>query len=150
MDMPPASGKTPVSSFISLLTDGVMLCVVAVLAQPLVYAHANGYSIIGANLGVSHSRSSSLKVAHHWLASLGVVASVVPFLVGEYSGGSRVAVAPYPHAVPRDIVARTPAQRKRLLASGPTFIWCTLAALAGTVSQPSLARSPGPPSEQPA
>eukprot|EP00965_Chrysotila_dentata_P096679 3194955-Pleurochrysis_carterae.AAC.1 len=72
-----------------------MLCLVAVLAQPLVYAHANGYSIIGANLGVSHSRASSLKVAHHWLASLGVAASVVPFLVGEYSGGPRVAVAPY-------------------------------------------------------
>eukprot|EP00965_Chrysotila_dentata_P168505 5564470-Pleurochrysis_carterae.AAC.1 len=32
---PPAHGGAPVSDFISLLADGVMLCLVAVLAQPL-------------------------------------------------------------------------------------------------------------------
>eukprot|EP00965_Chrysotila_dentata_P163500 5398637-Pleurochrysis_carterae.AAC.1 len=90
---------------------------------------------------MAHSRASSLKAAQRWLTSLGIAASVVPFLVGEYTGGPRVAVAPYPHAVPRDGVARTPRQRKRLLAGGATFIWCTLAALAGTVSHPSLARA---------
>eukprot|EP00965_Chrysotila_dentata_P064803 2148441-Pleurochrysis_carterae.AAC.1 len=58
--------------------------------------------------------------------------SLTTFLVGEYTDGPRAAVAPVPLVVDRSTVVRTPTARRRALAAGASFVWCTLAALAGT------------------
>eukprot|EP00965_Chrysotila_dentata_P223852 6193829-Pleurochrysis_carterae.AAC.1 len=60
--------------------------------------------------------------------------SGLAFLVGEYTGGPRLAVTATSAQVPHEQIARSPRQRQHMLAAGCTFIWCTLAALAGTQS----------------
>eukprot|EP00965_Chrysotila_dentata_P085290 2814280-Pleurochrysis_carterae.AAC.1 len=67
--------------------------------------------------------------------------SLTTFLVGEYAGGPREAVASVPLVVDQATVVRTPAARRRALAAGASFVWCTLAALSGTVAHSSFARA---------
>eukprot|EP00965_Chrysotila_dentata_P030715 1022945-Pleurochrysis_carterae.AAC.2 len=132
----------PLASFISLISSGVLLCVVAIRTQPLVLAHADGFIVIGANLSAPHPRACALRVAQHWLhALLSTSSALATFLVGEYAGGPRLAVAPVPFVVDHDAVARIPASRRRALAAGASFLWCTLAVLSGTVAHPSFARA---------
>eukprot|EP00965_Chrysotila_dentata_P031066 1035123-Pleurochrysis_carterae.AAC.1 len=67
------------------------------MCQPLVLAHVNGFTVVGANLSYAGARrSSTLAVAQKWLAGLSCIAGLQAFLVGEYSGGPRLAVAATP------------------------------------------------------
>eukprot|EP00965_Chrysotila_dentata_P135550 4481080-Pleurochrysis_carterae.AAC.1 len=88
-----------------------------------------------------YPRSSALKVAQHWLQAACTVTGLACFLAGEYASGPRLAVAPVPAQVPASQVARTPAQRRSALRSGAAFVWCTIAALAGTSTSTVAARA---------
>eukprot|EP00965_Chrysotila_dentata_P084878 2801546-Pleurochrysis_carterae.AAC.1 len=66
------------------------------MCQPLVLAHADGFTVVGANLSHATRRASTLAVAQKWLAGLSCVTGLQAFLVGEYAGGPRLAVAATP------------------------------------------------------
>eukprot|EP00965_Chrysotila_dentata_P184725 6098000-Pleurochrysis_carterae.AAC.1 len=57
------------------------------MCQPLVLAHADGFTVmVGANLSHATRRASTLAVAKKWLAGLSCVAGLQAFLVGGYAG----------------------------------------------------------------
>eukprot|EP00965_Chrysotila_dentata_P002595 84798-Pleurochrysis_carterae.AAC.1 len=62
--------------------QGLMLCMVAVMCQPLVLAHANGFDVLGADLSGVYPRSSVLQVAQRWLTSACAISGLACFLVG--------------------------------------------------------------------
>ena len=98
--------------------------------QPLILAHANGYTVIGAEMAERTSRSECLKHAQLWgKALLGI--STISTLVGEYEGGARICATPT-RSLSSLPTCRSPADRQRSLRNGATFVWCTLAALACT------------------
>ena len=103
----------------------------ATLLHPLVFAHVNGFATLGAELPKRDSRSNCLTVAQGWVGSI-ASGSNIAYLVGEYVGGARVAAVPLDYAPPIAEVCVSRRQRLSLLASGATFVWCTLAALSGT------------------
>ena len=118
----------------------VMLICVSVLAQPLIFAHVNGFSTIGVELPQRATRSRCLQIAQKWtdMASDSVHYA---YMVGEYVGGARLLVAPLAFTPRFTGVVRTPARRARLLTTGAAFVWCTLAALAGTPLHDAAART---------
>ncbi|MDP6945853.1 MAG: hypothetical protein QF464_17010, partial [Myxococcota bacterium] len=120
--------------------DVVMLCFVIMQTAPLILASLNGFEIIGADFRRSTHRSIGLAVATRW-AEAAIGGSSSTFLVGDYRDGARLFAAPVnfqPH--PSQIV-RTPAQRARRTRLGCGLAWCTLAALAGTISYDPVARA---------
>eukprot|EP00965_Chrysotila_dentata_P106659 3523064-Pleurochrysis_carterae.AAC.1 len=50
----------PSATFIALAANGLMLCLVAMMCQPLVLAHADGFTVVGANLSHATRRASTL------------------------------------------------------------------------------------------
>ena len=118
----------------------VVLVLVSVLSAPLVYAHVNGFTVLGAEMPERLSRPDCQRHAQGWtdLASDAVHHS---FMVGEYVGGCRLFTSPLDLLPPPSAVCRSARQRRRLLSSGASFVWCTLAALGDTASGDVAARS---------
>ena len=134
-------GTLPGAIDIAVATDcaAVLLCV-CVLVQPLVYAHVNGFTVIGMELPQRTSRATCMQMVQTWVPSL-VAARHVAFMIGEYVGGARLFALPVDAAPPGELVVRTPQQRVRQLAAGAGFMWCTLAALQGTPMGDAAARA---------
>jgi hypothetical protein len=130
----------PRCGFASLSTQGLVLCFVAMLAQPLVYAHLDGLTVIGVELHAQHPLGMCAAVVRRWAATATAALTTTAFLVGGYSDGPRVAAAPLDFAPSAYDVVRTPEQRRRRLAAGICFAWCTLAALAGCQTADPAAR----------
>jgi len=107
--------------------NAIILLFIATLAQPLVFAHANGFTVHGVELPERASRPIGM-AASQQLARAAVGASQIAFMVGEYIGGARLTAAPIEFAPPPQEVCRTPTQRMRKLAAGASFLWCTLGA----------------------
>ena len=117
-----------------------LLIFVCVLAQPLVFAHVNGFSIHGV-VAPHRGLRSECMFAIQRLVNLALGILSFAFMVGEYLGGARLFTAPLDFAPPPAAVCRTRKQRQRLLAAGGGFVWCTLAALQGTPVADAAARS---------
>lgn len=116
-----------------------MLVCICVLSQPLVLAHADGFTVLGVHLNPS-SRSLMLRAVQRLCASL-FSASQLAFMVGEYSPRARLFTTAVDfHPPPRNVI-RTPAQRALALARGAIFVWCTLDALRGAPAYDAAARS---------
>jgi len=75
-----------------LAANGVILAFVACLAQPLVSAHVDGFTVVGAELpaGAPHAR-----LVDGWLATV-FTAVVYSLPLGAYAGASALVAAPLP------------------------------------------------------
>ena len=132
-----------VARFIALTAmtmDCFVLMFIAMQLTPLVFAPLNGIEVVGAHFHMSTHRRLALTVAQRW-ADRAIRDTATVFLVGEYAAGGRLIAAPLDLNPPAEQVVRTPAQRRRLLQSGVTAAWCTVAALAGTIAYDAAARS---------
>lgn len=119
----------------------VLLVFVSVLLQPLVYAHVNGFTMYGVVLPALDTRTSCVHAAQSLVATAVGATAASAFLVGEYIGGARLTVAPLDFRPPRHLMCRTRKARLAFLASGCTFMWCTLSALGGTPVSDAAARA---------
>ena len=116
-----------------LASDVVLLVLVATLAQPLIYIGARGRHAIGKRTGTVERRSTAVSVARGIYLSLsGHAPEADLILAGESREGGRVVIAPIAALPPAELIARTNAQRLRLVAKGVSFAWLTYTALACT------------------
>ena len=109
-----------------------LLLYVATLLQPLVYAHANGFSVQGVLLPDLAPRASYVRAAQLLVSAAIGAAEVAAFMVGEYVGGARLVAAPLDFRPPRHLICTSRAARLALLAAGGGWAWMTLAALEGS------------------
>ena len=99
---------------------------------PLVYAHLDGFRLLGAQL-CTPLRSSQLHLAARWAETYVRGASMTTFLVGRYAAAASLFSSPVASVPVAEQIVRDPATRRRLLRQGgAAFAWMTLAALAGT------------------
>ena len=119
----------------------VILVFVCVLVQPLVYAHVNGFTVMGAELPRRAARPAAMAAIQRACNAVVRGASALAFMVGEYVGGSRLFAAPLDVAPEERLVCHTPVDRVRRRGAGCAFVWCTLAALAGTPAADVAARA---------
>ena len=127
----------------ALSANGVALLFVATLLQPLVFAHVNGFQVLGAELPTSAARSTPMRLLERW-AELAFSAKglATTFMIGRYrDDGPRLGVCLLPFAPPAAMIVRTVAQRRWRLSLGATFAWCTLASMAGTALADPIARA---------
>ena len=118
----------------------IVLIFVAMQTMPLIFAHANGFSCLGADLPVGTSRGVGLAIATRWAEHALQAASSV-FLVGEYLNGARLFAAPILYQPHRDETVRAPAERRACLRAGTCWAWCTIAALAGCLAYDPCGRA---------
>ena len=123
---------------------------VTTLLEPLVLSHADGDTHIGIPIcgeaGDSRGRNDRL-LEQAEKACRSVLPKTPPILVPAgltHAQGSPVVAAPVALVPPSQMVARSPRQRRSLLTAGATFVFMTVAALAGTpayhIAAPALAR----------
>ena len=104
---------------------------ISVLVQPLILAHANGFTVHGAILPAA-TRSTAMTAMQKIVDACCSAAAYIAYMVGLYVGGARVFAAPVDFRPPAEAICHTPAQRVARGSAGVAFVWCTLAALAGT------------------
>ena len=109
-----------------------VLIFVSMLVQPLVLAHADGFTTAGLVLPAQTKRSQSMAAIQALCTAIATTTAYMAFMIGEYANGTRVFAAPVDYSPPAELIVRTPAERHRKLSCGSAFIWCTLAALAST------------------
>ena len=114
---------------------------VSVLVQPLVLAHANGFTSAGLIMPESASRPEAMHAVQALCTTLTTAAAYIAFMVGEYADGMRVFTAPVDYYPPPDAICRTPEQRRRAGLAGAAFVWCTVAALGGSPLGDAAARA---------
>lgn len=107
-----------------------VLLFICVLGQPLILAHLDGFTAIGAS--VPSSTRSAMLSRMKTLSTLFFSVVQMVFMIGQYLTGPSLFVSPVDFAPPATQVCRSRAQRLRWLAQGATFVWCTLASLRGT------------------
>ena len=115
----------------SLTTACVILCVIAMQATPLVWAHVNGFELLGVDMVLpAHDR---IRLASQWAESLIAGASARTFLAVRHqlpSGGvASVYVTPIAYSPPDQDVVSSSAERQRRLAQ-----WLSASALSGTAA----------------
>ena len=136
-----AAPKPPTTLDLRTATaNAVILVVVSVLLQPLVFAHVNGFTVLGVELPERAHRSSCLEAAQRWVGAISSGANLA-FMAGEYVGGARVMTAPLELAPPATQVIRTRPHRMAALAAGVAFAWMTLASLGDTAAGATAARA---------
>ena len=126
-----------------LTARGVVLIFIATLMQPLVFAHVNGFQVLGAELPLSAARSVPMRLLERW-AELAFSAPAVAttFMIGRYGAdGPRLGVCLLPFVPPPADVVRSASERRARLLKGATFLWCTLACLTGTPLADPVARA---------
>ena len=133
---PPAENQVDVRQ---AAEGAAVLLFMCVLGQPLVLAHANGFSMIG--LEAPPAARSTVMARIRLLCAALVSAFHVAFMIGKYASGLKVFAAPVDFAPEPGRVCRSPSQRLRWLAQGATFVWCTLAALQGTAVADAATRA---------
>ena len=134
-------GQLPTLDVRAATEAAVLLVFVSVLLQPLVYGHVNGFTMYGVVLPARDTRTSCVHAAQSLVAAAVGATAASAFLVGEYIGGARLTVAPLDFRPARHLMCRTRESRLACLASGCTFMWCTLAALGGTPAGDAAARA---------
>ena len=126
-----------------LTTSGVALFFVAYLLQPLVFAHVNGFQVLGAELPAAAGRATPMRLLERWAElAFSADATATTFMIGRYSeNGPRLGVCLLPFVPAAATVVRTAVQRRARLSRGATFLWCTLASVAGTLLADPIARA---------
>ena len=126
-----------------LSASGVALFFVATLLQPLVFAHVNGFEVLGAELPLTVARSTPMRLLEHWAEmAFSLSAAACTFMIGRYGeAGPRLGVCLLPFVPPPADVVRSAAERRARLRQGATFLWCTLACMAGTPLADPIARA---------
>lgn len=118
----------------------VVLLHISMLIQPLVFAHLNGFSVLGAALADQRPKHLAANWVHRLCNALWST-SILSFLVGVSKSGLRLFAAPIDFAPAPTQICRTVEQRKALRTAGVTWAWCTLAALQGTLVAPLAAQA---------
>lgn len=136
----PVERQPPTIDLRTATEASVVLVLISVLAQPLIYAHVNGFTVLGVTLPERLARSACLDLAQAWTDSA-TDTTHHALMVGEYLGGARLIAAPLDFAPAVAAACRTSRQRRGLLAAGAAFMWCTLAALASTQAGDAAARA---------
>jgi hypothetical protein len=126
-----------------LSASGVALFFVATLVQPLVFAHVNGFEVLGAELPIAVARSTPMRLLEHWAEmAFSLSAAACTFMIGRYGeAGPRLGVCLLPFEPPPADVVRSADERRARLRRGATFLWCTLACMAGTPLADPIARA---------
>ena len=126
-----------------LSANGVALFFIATLMQPLVFAHVNGLDVLGAELPVGVARATPMRLLERWAElAFSLSAAACTFMIGRYGeAGPRVGVCLLPFLPPPADVVRSAAERRARLRRGATFLWCTLACMAGTPLADPIARA---------
>ena len=106
-----------------------LLWFVCVIAQPVVLAHVDGFTMAGISVPPSSRPMMSRAVAALCTAIAGV--AQLSFMVGEYGKHLRLFVSPTEFRPRPESICRTPADRRKAKLAGAAFVWCTLAALQG-------------------
>lgn len=128
---------------VHLAAEGMsVLLVVSVLIQPLILAHASVRNEEdGSGLAPVTLRPLAMKRVQQLASDLFCSAKVYAFMVGEYDKGSRLFVAPIDYActTARNCLTH---RGRAAIASKPrrVLVWCTLAALAGSMLWDASAR----------
>ena len=104
---------------------------ISVLVQPLILAHANGFTVHGAVIPAA-TRSTAMTAMQKIVNACCAITAYIAYMVGLYVGGARVFAAPIDFRPPDADICHTPAQRRARIGVSATFVWCTLAALADT------------------
>ena len=113
-------------------TEGIaILLFVCAIAEPLVLAHANGFTSAGLVLPAASPRSRAMRLITHLSGSVVSAALYLPFMIGQYAPGAMLFATPVDFTPPTNVVVRSPTQRAQALAAGAAFVWCTMGALAG-------------------
>ena len=109
-----------------------LLIFVSVLVQPLVLAHVNGFTSAGLVMPLGATRPQAMQSIQALCNALVSATAYLAFMVGEYANGARVFTAPIDYYPPPEAICRTPEQRRKAGCAGAAFVWCTIAALAGS------------------
>ena len=122
--------QVPIIDVRATANNLALLVLVCVTTTPLVYAHLNGFSVIGAALP-PQSRANNMFWAQSVMSLVGC-ALTYAFMVGRYLSGTQLFTAPIAAPMDSQVVVYTATERRRQLAAGGTWAWCTLRALQGT------------------
>ena len=108
----------------------IVLLLVCMQATPLLWACTSGSRVVGAEFALP--AASCYALARRWAESMLPGAGSVTFLGARHAvGKALIYVSPTAFAPPPAAVARTPAARRRLAASGVQMAWMSAKALAG-------------------
>ena len=119
--------KAAAASFILIILASASM---AARLRPVIYAHVNGFTVLGAWQPEPQTRTEATKTAQQ-LSDAVTHSRAISTLVGEYEGGARLCVTPT--TLPANqVICTTTTSRLTWLARGATFMWCSLAAIAGT------------------
>jgi hypothetical protein len=53
-------------TFAALTSQGIVLLFITALIEPLIFAHVNGYQVLGAELPLSSARSMPMRLLERW------------------------------------------------------------------------------------
>ena len=133
--------EPPLIDLRAAVATTAILVYTCILIQPVVLAHANGFSVIGFEFAEDTPRSTTASAIQRLCSKACQGASLLAFMVGEYGNGHRLFTAPV-EVIPQEAaVCRTKSQRLKRLAAGATLVWCALAALTNTPAYDSAARA---------
>ena len=112
--------------------EGVaILLFICALAEPLILAHADGFTSAGLLLPAPATpRPQAMRLISRLCGCIVSSALYMPFMIGQYSSGAMLFATPVDFAPPPRSIVRSPADRALALSAGAHFVWCTLAALA--------------------
>ena len=106
-----------------------ILLFICALSEPLILAHANGYTSAGLVLPAATRRPAAMRLVSQLCSCVVSAALYMPFMIGQYASGAMLFAAPVDFVPPPESIVRSPAHRARSFATGAAFVWCTLAAL---------------------
>ena len=127
----------------SLTARGFMLFFMTTLAQPLVFAHLQGLTVLGAEIPLPLSpKATAVHIVERWAAlAWGAAAPATTFMLGRYIDGPRIGVTVLPFLPPERDVILTVSARQRASRYGPRMVWMTMAALTGLAIADPAARA---------
>ena len=133
-DVITASEAMQLVAVTQVLTSCVMVCLVCMQAQPLLWAHAQGFQLLGVEMELpAHDR---LALARRWAEATVPGAGVVTFLATRMRLASghtaSVFAAPVAYTPPERRAIRSAAARRRHVRSGTQMGWLSMQALRGT------------------
>ena len=130
-------------TFAALTSQGVVLLFITALLEPLVFAHVNGYQVLGAELPLSSARSMPMRLLERWAElAFTTEAAATTFMIGQYGeNGPRLGVCLLPFVPAAAAVVRSASRRRHLCRMGSTLMWCTVASLIGTPLYDPAARA---------
>jgi hypothetical protein len=100
-----------------------ILLFICALSEPLILAHANGYTSAGLILPAAVRRPSAMRLVSQLCSRVVSAALYMPFMIGQYASGAMLFAAPVDFAPPPESIVRSPAHRAQYFAAGAAFVW---------------------------